>query len=485
MAAEVRNNVFDIATHYGYALGNIVLDTAKTSSHIEVRLASFVSDYYEVTLLDFDGLPVPITKVSMVADGVSYEGQFAAVQTGVLVITANNVDYNFGQVTLLEGGNVFSIDKSLNAVYSTLDISIGKVYYESEIYPTGTATVLDTSTGNSYSVAVVDGCFPIYHAVDSNLNPVEQIITVRDADLRGTVVITLTTGQIVNITLSDALTMAVKGQATVVSSLSTVNTNDYCYRGECCYKETVFALPGGQWWKNDKSSFLLKKLFSAETIVFTLLKDGLLLSTLDNNVLGEYYSFENYTGFVLYWENVYSLYGAGNYQVIGTLSSQGIWQSQEFGLQLYDDLKADGTFRIEAYQVGSILRSGYNYDELGISWYQSYRISGMFGLKTPSLESDFLMTSDRKMLQLQDKVVYEYELQTGLIPSQVGNVLLEDTILGNEIFITDYNLYNSEIYRRVPVKSSGIKEVKHYPQNRNCIYSISFKDRFDNILKRV
>jgi hypothetical protein len=415
--------------------------------------------------------------------------------------TAPNLLETYSYFELLRGFNsaspnrlltsYFSLLRGLNSASPSSAVSIGRVEFPSgTFYPQdGVATIVNNVTNESYTVPLIDGYFPIYSYLDEFDAPVEMIVGARVGTKRGAIVITITTPGIYTVVLSESLSIATKATALSLTRVNEVNTNDFLYQGECCYTEPVFALPLAEWWKNDKSSFLQKKLTALDTIEFKLFKNGLEVAILDNDYLGEYYSFTLYTGFVLYWENVYSNYGTGSYQVkafevLGGLPVQ--WDSQEFCLDTYSDLKADGTFRIETYQTGSILRSGFNYDELNLTrgWYQSYRLKGILGNKKATLESDYLMTSDRRMLQIQDKVSYEYELQTNLLPAAVAKVLIEDNLIANEILLTDFNLYNTDIFRRVELYPTSINDTKSFSGNRKVIYSIIFKERVDNILKR-
>ena len=368
-----------------------------------------------------------------------------------------------------------------------LFISKGRVTINGNVLDaSGTATI--SSTAGSYITAISGGEFTIWNYTEVDGTPLEITIDI-DSLYLGTRTLTITQPQMVDVEVFSTFGMAGKSTAISLFKQEELYANDFVYQDECCYNEKVFASNDNLWWKNDKSSFLLKKILTSDSIIFKLYKDDVEIEVLNTDAFGEYYSFEGYTGFVLYWELVYLTHGAGSYQVKADVLTIGVaseWLSQEFCLSLYSDEAADKTFRIESYQQGTILRSGYNYDELGLSegWYQSFRITGQFGNKKPSLENDYLMTSDRKMLQIQDKVSYEYVLQTGLIPASVGKILIEDNIIANRILLTDYNLYNTEFFRRVEVYPSAINDVKSYPYQRNLIYEVAFKDRFDDILKR-
>jgi len=384
----------------------------------------------------------------------------------------------------------FQLQKGFNSVSESLDISIGRLEYPAgTFYPQdGTARIINNVTNEFYTVPIVDGYFPIYPYTDSLGVPVEMVIGARIGSLRGATIITLTTPQIVTVILSEILSMAVKTTGRVLGRTTELNANNYD-TGQCCYAERVFANPGQTWYQNDKSSFLLKKLTTLDTIVFKLYRNDVEVAVLSDNTYGELFDFDFYAGFIIHWELVYVAFGEGQYQIKADEILGGIpveFVSQEFCLTIFSAEKANRTFRIETYQTGSIIRSGYNYDELGLDngWYQSYRVPGKLGNKKATLESDYLMTSDRRMLQIQDRMSYEYELETELIPASLIKVLVEDNLLANQIQLTDYNLFNSQSYQRLELMPGAVNDLKSYQYNKFQCLQMTMKDRTDDILKR-
>jgi hypothetical protein len=392
-----------------------------------------------------------------------------------------------------QGTTYFDLLTGFNSVSINLPVSLGRIEYPEGtlLEENGVVQITNDETGEFYSVPIINGLFYFYIYTDENNINVQTTLSANVLTYKGS--LTILAGEassppIYTLLMKLALTMATKRLVSTLNPLPILFENDFDL-GECCYNELVFAKPFGQWWENDKSSFLLKRFIETDSIIFKLYKDDEFLVNLVNNTYGEFHNFQMYVGYIIYWENIYTIFGRGSYKIKAdmTVAGQSMnWQSRDFCLEQYDTLRADKTFRLETYQTGSILRSGYNYDELGLNrgWYQSYRVRGKFGNKKPTLESDYLLTSDRRLLQLQDKVSYEYELQTDLIPADLANSIIEDNLIANEIFISDYNIFNSEVYRRIELIPSSISDVKHYSNNRRISYTITFKDRFDNILKR-
>jgi hypothetical protein len=120
--------------------------------------------------------------------------------------------------------------------------------------------------------------------------------------------------------------------------------NDFQYR-DCCYEEKIFAQPGGEWWKNDKSSFLFQTFIVGDSIDIQLWKDGENLGSIVDDTYGDFYngfaSQPNYIGFVVDWEKVFDEEGAGCYKIKADLFILGYgstFESQKFHLYPYSIL---------------------------------------------------------------------------------------------------------------------------------------------------
>jgi hypothetical protein len=258
--------------------------------------------------------------------------------------------------------------------------------------------------------------------------------------------------------------------------------------GDCDFEEQQFVHSDGNWWKNDRKSFIRAKVLDTDTITFTLWKDGVQVATLNGTSYGTYYDFGSlvfpqYKGFIIQWSLVKAAFGYGRYKVRTTHVSLGqtyTFDSHSFYVLEYTPERANGTVRIETYQNGSIM-NGYDYT--GIGWYQSLRISGKFGNKNPKIIQDNYQSSDRSIRTIQSKTEYTYSLVTHLIPAYISNYLNDDAIHSNEIYITDYNLLNQELYRRLPVYVSDIPKVVNHNLSRNSNYVYELKPRQDNTIK--
>lgn len=263
---------------------------------------------------------------------------------------------------------------------------------------------------------------------------------------------------------------------------------------QCKYMEKVFASPSNEWWKNDMSEFLFKRLVATDTVDIKLFKDGVEVADLNDALNGTFFNgFSSgsaeqqlYVGYLVEWEKVYGNFGSGEYQIKAELDIVGVqttYESRLFMLSLYNDIAANGTVRVESTQNGNIIGDPFDYSDL--NWYQSRRIPAIFGNATPVYESDFYTTSnpDRKKRQISAKMETEYFLNTKKIGWETVQGLIYNQMLANEILITDYYIKNETIFRRIGVFPSEVGKTP-FTGNPDQIYNIKFTTDKERKLKR-
>jgi hypothetical protein len=274
-----------------------------------------------------------------------------------------------------------------------------------------------------------------------------------------------------------------------------------CY-GECEYKELAFVNSNSvNWWQNDLTSLIAGRIFSTDTITFSILKNGVQIAVLNDNTYGTLYDYGslynpldkdyltsqaylNYKGFIVDWKKVKIGFGYGEFQLKTTIVSLGTNYdkiSHIYNVVEYNAERADNTVRIETYQKGAIL-NGFDYT--GINWYQSIRIKGKFGNKKPTITDNNYQNTNREITQIQTKISNTFELETQLLPSNIYNPINYDSLLANDIFITDYNIKNQQLYRREPVYFENFAEVTNHELSIKSNFVYTFKAKFDNIVKR-
>jgi hypothetical protein len=261
---------------------------------------------------------------------------------------------------------------------------------------------------------------------------------------------------------------------------------------ECDFMEVVFAdLADPESYKNDRTSFLIA---APDTVggsfAIRLIKaDGTSVALTDNTYgtyfgLGTISGHPTYAGYLIEWNKVATLEGFGVYsfEVDNTNFTNTITTtSREFQLMPYSEENADETVKIETIHNGCI-EGGFDYT--GMDWIRSIRIPAIFGDKIQRLETDNYFDTQNNKTQIRDQVVNEYSLKTKRLPSSVMTPLIEDKILANQIFITDYNLFNYEDIRQKEVVATEISEQNYASKSKKASFTISFEEKLQNIIKR-
>ena len=76
-----------------------------------------------------------------------------------------------------------------------------------------------------------------------------------------------------------------------------------------------------------------------------------------------------------------------------------------------------------------------------MNWSTELRIKGKLRYTAPTLTVDNYQTSTRKVTQIQDKSIKNFEVETSLIPDSIGDLFTENGVIANNVFITTYDLF--------------------------------------------
>lgn len=268
---------------------------------------------------------------------------------------------------------------------------------------------------------------------------------------------------------------------------------DFCFCDlECDFTELVLAdISDTDEYKNDRTSVLIDLPDDSLSFTINLVNAATGVTTpLVDNTYGTYFGLNTISGhpakggYLLEWNKVSTLLGFGTYyikqeQTLFTGTIEG--RSYNFRLQPYTEIVANRTVKIESVHNGCI-EGGVDYT--GMNWLRSIRIPGKFGNKVPRIEVDNYVSTNRKVLQIQDQIINEYTLFTKRVPESVLNPLVQDKILANNIFITDYNLDNFEDIRQLEVVAIEITDTIYNGGSRKAKYNIKFEEKLQNIIKR-
>ncbi len=288
--------------------------------------------------------------------------------------------------------------------------------------------------------------------------------------------------------------MAVKILADVLPEATPENINTFCYcLFECEYVEKVFGdLVSSDFWKNDRNTLIFRRVIASDTVTIKLLKDNTVIATIVDNTFGIFTNgFVNgtpeqqlYVAFTVEWEKVLTIHGGGIYKFETDLNILGVTttvETHKYNLFPYSDQGANQTVRIEWIQNGNILRS--QFDFTGLNFSQSLRIRGRFTETTPQKEEDRYSNVDRKIKQITAKTSPQYLLKTHRINRSIYLSLTRDFVLANELLITDYNIINEDIFRRISVVNDSI-EKPDIGKTTRPILELTFSEKADDILKR-
>jgi hypothetical protein len=265
---------------------------------------------------------------------------------------------------------------------------------------------------------------------------------------------------------------------------------EFCICGfQCDYVEIALAKDGGEDWENDYSSFLIQLPIPSSTASFTLKKGSTEFPIVDDTY-GDYFPLGSIsghplkTGFIIRWDRVFTLEGGGIYTLEVEQTNFGsttTTESHKFDLNAFSETRADGTVRLDTIKNGQI-EGGLDYT--GMNWPTAVRLQGKFGDKQATLETDNYVNPNRRTVQIQDQVTFEYSLQTSLIPDFIINPIFKDDILSNEILISDYNIYNHENFKLLPVYPVSFDDATYFRMNTNGVFSMTFTDKVQNLVKR-
>lgn len=265
--------------------------------------------------------------------------------------------------------------------------------------------------------------------------------------------------------------------------------SDFCRASlECSYTELAFHSEDGAYHKNDKSSFLYKRLLSTDTAKIYLLKSGVRQTQITNNNYGDFYNFGDLSdidliGVFIDWRSVFLAFGNGKFQIEIEYTRAGnpdSFLSIPYWVRPYDVDAADGTVRIESINNGEII-NGFNFT--GLNWPQWYRIEGKLSNQEPQYNSEYSLDNNWQQNIIQKELYNKYTLQTSLVYRDMLLNIQNYSLMGDSMFITDYNKYNADIYRKLPVELEDIKRTE-YDLNMRASLEITFRDKGTKV-KRI
>lgn len=278
----------------------------------------------------------------------------------------------------------------------------------------------------------------------------------------------------------------IQGQSVYYNELTMA---DFCRDSlQCKNIEYAFHSDDGAYHKNDKSSFLFKRLLATDTGQIFILKDCKQITQITNDNYGDFYNFgdledSNLLGVVIDWRKVFIAFGNGNYQIQIEYSKAGAndsFRSNTYWVQPYSVESADGTIRIESVNNGEII-NGFNFTNL--NWPQWYRIEGKLADMQPKYTSDYTESAQREQNIVQKELYNEYTLKSNDIHTDYLMNIQEFSLMGDSLIINDYNIFNAETYRKLQVELVDYKRSE--PDNTmKASFEATFRDKKTKV-KRI
>lgn len=269
-------------------------------------------------------------------------------------------------------------------------------------------------------------------------------------------------------------------------------TGDFCACDfRCDFVEGVFANSVGDGISNDFTDFLFRKIAATDTITIKLFRYGLLVATISDDTLGEFFdgflAQPLYVGWLADWTLIFNAFSGGEYVVKVTsviLGQTQEFESRKFKLAFFDPELADRTVKIESFQNGNIINSEFDFTGLvDGGWPSSIRLRGIFGDMSPSLEKDIYLDSSYRETQNRDQTIREYSLRCEIVPETIFTRIASREVLGNQVLISAFNVFNDVVYSAFPVTPDSFEE-EVYKSNGFLNFNIKFKDRQQNVIKR-
>ena len=266
--------------------------------------------------------------------------------------------------------------------------------------------------------------------------------------------------------------------ANVVNREDFINPTFNYDTGECCYVEKVFAEVGGEDWKNDKRNFIITLSIPSDTVTWQLFKNGALLANITDNTYGVFSPVGTYTQqplattFYADFEKIFALEGSGCYQIRADRVIINVGSNKdsiEYILRPYTPIGAKNSVKITSVQDGTI--EGFvNFQ--GPLKYKGIVFENQLRLPIDSSNIEPLeevyenyRSTSGDVEQVQSGLFESYRIKTLGISSDASDQLFKDMLLGNEIYLTGYDLTANKTLIDVAVFKKGI-ESQDYPQGQ-------------------
>ncbi|HEX4888545.1 MAG TPA: hypothetical protein VFV37_10910 [Luteibaculaceae bacterium] len=269
-----------------------------------------------------------------------------------------------------------------------------------------------------------------------------------------------------------------------------VGPNPFQTCGLCCY--VLASVTSDDPLVNDQTSYLEFTPITLPTVI-VLKKDGNFVANLNDNTYGTYFGnlrVKNNmkpVGYLVNWRLVLLAFGEGDYSVEFTIG-QRVVEYPSVCLKQYHILDADETVRIE-WVTNSIIGDKdqrLTRDFVGLNWYNQIRLcDSIFGKRRAPFEVESTRYNNGYERTIRKEFREEYTLTIRKLDIDKHPILLYDTLMGDDIIITDYNAgNNSGKYTSIEVEVNGSYEPNYSGNIPAPGLELTFVDKYSNRRKR-
>ena len=263
---------------------------------------------------------------------------------------------------------------------------------------------------------------------------------------------------------------------------------------ECCVTALILAdLSDTASYKNDFTSVFYQKQTASDTVVYKLIGAATGTTTLVDVTHGTLYPFggteqPNLSYFTVDWRKILNVLGEDSYIIRKETTIAGITFNVDteinYNLKQFSVNLADTTVRIDCKLNGKLIKIDTDFKNTG--YQNSLRLDGFFGNRKANFEQDNIVYSEKYgQPYYEDQITmsndFEYLFKAYQVPKCVADLLYNEILWGNELFVSDYNKNNhSYDYDLTPVVLTDDNSPDYKAMSRLININLTFNDRLKN-----
>lgn len=248
---------------------------------------------------------------------------------------------------------------------------------------------------------------------------------------------------------------------------------------DCCEHFEVFAhLIDSDSFKNDVTSAWQVKLEPTDTVEFRLYKDGQLVGIYTNI---NFPNQQNAVYCTIEWQQVLTDNGIGKFELkvnyIGVLTQEYLYAT--YILAEYTEQNVKGLVRLKAIFNSNQTIQGINFTDAKVV--DTLRVKGLFGKRDPKTEIKNLIHKERLVSKVTRENLNEYSFSTNPVDRKYSRKLLDLYFVSeNEIFITDSNFFNHELYVEKALIVKEVQSPAYFDNSKLAVINCLFQDKYAN-----